>query len=711
MSAPAEGNLARAAISFAVFAGGNIGLNYFNSWALRPSPVGVPGQEKGSFSFPFFYTMFHMGASALAALILMLTCAKPPNGAYPSFSQLWEYKFQVLPIAILTVLNNGLNNWSLQLVALFVNQVIKATGPLPTSIFEYIFQGKVYGGLTYAAVSMIVFGSVLANAPLFSVPGSETSLVGVVLCIISLMAASLRPVLQKILLSNDGKTKLARAPLTPSQALFWDASISFCMMLLIWLCSAERVPSVEYLLSHTANPQSGLLGVAIIVAGSTMAFTFNIAMYYYILYTSALTSTVGSAGIKILLICLSALTDHVQSLVSWAGITLVVLSIATYAYLSLQEKKAPRDAGGDKGGGAGGGAETTPLTQQISERLSQATSAYPLVGVGFFAACVMLVFGVIAVPIMVVTHNHPNMTCAPPSESAFAGRGAAVTIPNLPTTASSDVTLVLGGMMTPQDAAAALAIPGLTHLVMYNNEASSRCASVEQASRRGSNCGQPCRDLMAEIANLTAASSVAARCVDRPNLGRGEGGFFQHVRDGYGSLGGVYIFSQSTVTNDEGRLAPVTALVREAAAGDSTPSCNGPPSSTVSAMAPGQLLDAGRTWSLLNPGTCARCAPNTHADSQCRVLCNVTLLDRTFYDVGQAEAGAMTPWLHRFAPQPGNATLAPACYLGYARTSAELIRRRPRGDYSAIYEDLARCASPEASHFVERAMLYLFSSI
>ena len=103
--------------SFAVFAAGNIGLNYFNSWALRDSPAHIPGVVRGAFHFPFFYTMWHMAASSVAALVLMCTCARPTHGTLPSFAQLWTYKYQLVPIATLTVLNNGLNNWSLSLVA------------------------------------------------------------------------------------------------------------------------------------------------------------------------------------------------------------------------------------------------------------------------------------------------------------------------------------------------------------------------------------------------------------------------------------------------------------------------------------------------------------------------------------------------------------------------------------------------------------------
>lgn len=338
--------------AFLVFAAGNIGLNYFNSWALHDSVDGVPGHGAGNFDVPFFYTMFHMASSAVAALILQLTCAKPKDGELPSFGQLWDYKWQLVPISILTFLNNGFNNASLGAVALFVNQVIKATGPLPTSFFEYIFMGKVYNLAIYTTVVAIVGGCVLSNAESFA-SGGSSQLGGIIQCLISLFAATLRPVLQKLTMSGGAALNpcggscgsclkpsekgQSKPPLSPSQILFWDAGLSFVIFLVIWLVnSQEREESIRYLSGNTANPNSGFLGLGIIVFGSTLAFIFNIAVYYYIMYTSALSSTIGSNGIKIVLIIISALTEGGQGLLTWVGIAIVVGSIGLYAYLAYQ---------------------------------------------------------------------------------------------------------------------------------------------------------------------------------------------------------------------------------------------------------------------------------------------------------------------------------------------------------------------------------------
>ena len=81
------------------------------------------------------------------------------------------------------------------------------------------------------------------------------------------------------------------------------------------------------------------VGVGIIFAGSAMAFMFNIATYYFIMTTSALTSTIGSNGVKILLLIITAITDKISDALTICGIVIVILSIAAYAYFAMDEKK------------------------------------------------------------------------------------------------------------------------------------------------------------------------------------------------------------------------------------------------------------------------------------------------------------------------------------------------------------------------------------
>jgi hypothetical protein len=62
--------------------------------------------------------------------------------------------------------------------------------------------------------------------------------------------------------------------------------------------------------------------------------------------TTALTATVGSSGVKVLLIVVSAVQIGVADPVSWSGVAIVVASLVTYSYLNLQ-KPAPKPPAAD----------------------------------------------------------------------------------------------------------------------------------------------------------------------------------------------------------------------------------------------------------------------------------------------------------------------------------------------------------------------------
>lgn len=340
------------------FAIGNISLNYFNSWALgHTDRPGFPWEGgRGGFQFPFFYGMFHAAATGVAALVLMLTCRKPPPGGLPHLPQFAAYAWQLLPMGALTVINNGCNNWSLSLVALVINQVIKVTAPLPTAIFEYLLQKITYNAQIYASCCLLVVGAVMAVYANMAEQGSadavEVSVLGIVVCVISLFAASLKPVIIKIIVSG-GSGLQGKATLTAEQALFWDSVVAFCLYFIVWLSvGPEREGSVSYLTGHTSNPNSGAVGVGIILFGSTLAFGFNIATTYFIMYTSALSSTIGSLGVKIIILTASGITARMSSPVAWLGIGVAILAIILYSVFSFQfaeAKKAKALAGAATG--------------------------------------------------------------------------------------------------------------------------------------------------------------------------------------------------------------------------------------------------------------------------------------------------------------------------------------------------------------------------
>lgn len=339
-------------IAFGAFATLNVGLNLYNSIALNEKnfhdfPLNV--NHEPAFAFPVFYTMFHMIVSCFAAFLLSSTIAKPATGP-PTFQQLWDYKYQMLPIALCTSLNASLNNMSLTMVSLFVNQVIKATAPLPTMIFSYTVAKKTYSYTTMAAVFFVVLGSCMAVFYQFA-KGGSSQVLGVVSCLISLLAASFKPVIMMIVMEGTAeKPKLA-----PTVLMTYDFGLAFFPMCLYWLCSSERSASIMYEQHHFVT------ATIIICAGSMAAFLFNLANYYFILLTSALTSTIGSNGVKIGLICFSAAVAGVKDVTSWVGISITVSAIIAYGYIGYIEKNPPKKEQPDAEKGLVAANESTPL--------------------------------------------------------------------------------------------------------------------------------------------------------------------------------------------------------------------------------------------------------------------------------------------------------------------------------------------------------------
>ena len=97
--------------TISVWSASNIGLNYFNKWALQQ--VTDTNPDVIGFALPYFYTMFHMLCSSITALIMMISCDRPEPGGLPNLTQLWTYKFLLVPLAACTVVSMGLNSASL----------------------------------------------------------------------------------------------------------------------------------------------------------------------------------------------------------------------------------------------------------------------------------------------------------------------------------------------------------------------------------------------------------------------------------------------------------------------------------------------------------------------------------------------------------------------------------------------------------------------
>ena len=327
------------ALSFTAFASTNICLNYYNAWALHPG-------HWPEFTFPILYTSAHMAAGFFASLCMLGMSTKLSEGV-PSMRQLWPHRYSLLILSCCNTLAIGCNNMSLTRVSLFVNQVVKACSPMLTALFSCAIARKRYSIRVILSVCGITMGSFLSvvgsmhrKSPYGSGgredeggvdSDSKSSLLGLLMVFVSLIATALKVVMMMVTMSGTPE----RPKLPPTVVLLCDTFLSFWMMLVFWLVLDERDASVAYLSdSHRRST-----GVLVVGTGSAMAVVLLFAVYYNTALTSALSQVVGANFVKICLILGSAVQAGVTSPLSWLGITISISSISSYAYFSFTEKQ------------------------------------------------------------------------------------------------------------------------------------------------------------------------------------------------------------------------------------------------------------------------------------------------------------------------------------------------------------------------------------
>jgi drug/metabolite transporter (DMT)-like permease len=317
---PAEPKSWHIVLSFTIYGGLNLFLNFFNKWAMSPSGAG--------FSLPVFYSTWHMLMSIVGSLVLMLL--RKPDSGMVSFKQLGMYKWEVFTLAICTTINISCNNASLMLIGLFVNQIIKALSPMIVMAMSYFVLQRRYGWKIIVSVICIAIGAMMA------VPFKDPSVtvLGVVLVSVATFASSLKPVVGELLMTASDKPKLA-----PAALVFYDSCFSFVLMLTYWLSvPAEREGSILYMRTKPA------MGWGIILIGSCAAFAYNMSIYNFTKLASAVAVMVTTNLLKVLLITAAAVVEGIRDPLNWTGITIFFAAVVAYAYLTYQGKQAAKKA-------------------------------------------------------------------------------------------------------------------------------------------------------------------------------------------------------------------------------------------------------------------------------------------------------------------------------------------------------------------------------
>ena len=290
-----------------------------------------------------------------------------------------------------------------------------------------------------------------------------------------------------------------------------------------------------------------------------------------------------------------------------------------------------------------------------------------------------------------------------------------------PRTEHNQTVLVLGGMMNQRDLdrASEMTQQAGADLVIYNNDAGD-AAGCSSGTAPGEWCGQSCDKLRLPTNTL---------CTDVTNMGRSEASFFRYVYEHYDDLAGKQVVFSGSTVSAEYRDEIVPSLLNGPANGDVVPRCFlGKFHSQLSTWG---VWSFGFTQKCAGHGkngkwaSCEWCRPANESAHEGEAIdgttfvegptpCNISYLDfnkQRPQVVCAAQPNTVGPWLAEHAPSPGHNTDSPACYRGAFRSHGEALMKRPRDDYRKVMRQLQKCSNPEASHFVERAALYLFASV
>ena len=324
----------------------NVGLNYYNSWLLKPEPKGL------GFPSALLYTMCHMIASLLGSSLLMRL--KPELGEV-SLAQFKGATVKLSMLSFLFCVSIGANNLSLAHIGLSVNQVIKACTALPVLAFAYCLERKTYSLPKIAAICAIVGGAVM-SVP-WGTPNAEAY--GVFLCALSTLAIAAKTSLGGLLMKDAKKDGL-----TPMVLVWYESAFSVVYLL---FGAALRGEPAELAAYAQDDPKHIYIATFAVLLGSLVAFAYNFVSFKTLQLTSSVThAVIGNIKLVAVVVIPALFIEHITGVVSWVGFSIFLTAAAVYTYLGFQEKAAaaaaaltaPAAEGASKSSGP---TEKTPL--------------------------------------------------------------------------------------------------------------------------------------------------------------------------------------------------------------------------------------------------------------------------------------------------------------------------------------------------------------
>jgi drug/metabolite transporter (DMT)-like permease len=297
------------------------------SIALRPLDLYLLYTPAGAgFTFPTLYTLVTSIASLLGCTFVLSVQRHITTLSWAQFQRSWT---GILMVSFLMVLSIWASDASLMYIGVTLNQILKATMPMPTMAFGYFFEHKRFTWQMVLAVAFIVIGAALAVP--FSSP--DATPYGLLMALLSTLAAAACISIKATLMANSKENGL-----TPLVLLWYSSAIAAPALTLMFVLTPELIEAGEYM---REKPEQTAW---ILATASVLAFMVNLSGNTLTKITSALTVTIAGSTKQIAVILVSAiLIEHTfKSALNVVGAITFILALIAYAYMAYSKTLKPK---------------------------------------------------------------------------------------------------------------------------------------------------------------------------------------------------------------------------------------------------------------------------------------------------------------------------------------------------------------------------------
>ncbi|KAH7462660.1 hypothetical protein PRIC1_008017 [Phytophthora ramorum] len=280
----------------------NIGVTFWNKKAL------------GALRLPVTLTFVHMVCNTLGAFLYIHVYKgierKPLK---PGQKKLMVY------FSLIFVSNIITGNWSLGLVSISFNQVMRALVPAVVVVLSMLILGKSYSLKRKLSLVPVAFGVYLACTG-----DNSCTVLGFVITVVAIIFAGLKAVLSNKFLSGDLK-------LHPVDLILHQAPLSACWCLITMFLTGEVNTAMN---NWEVVPSASFW----FILTGIISFMLNVTSFMANKVTSPVTLCVCGNMKQVVVIVMSILINNDVITVQKAiGIIVVSIGGATYAYISTKE--------------------------------------------------------------------------------------------------------------------------------------------------------------------------------------------------------------------------------------------------------------------------------------------------------------------------------------------------------------------------------------